>query len=65
MSVQISRPGQLVVLVAEGETGFDSLIGEVTVTGGLWKCFLVIPSVETIFMRKFSDLCWCSLGCKG
>ena len=55
--MQIGRPAQHVVLAAKGKTGFGSLIGEVTVTGGLWKCFVVIPSVKSIFMCKFSDLC--------
>ena len=48
----------LAVSAAEGKTGFGSLKGEVTCTdvGGLLKCFLVIPSVKTIFTCKFSDL---------
>ena len=55
--VQIGRAVQQVVLAAKGITGFGSLIGEVTITVGLCKCFLVIPSVKAIFMCKFSDLC--------
>ena len=54
--MQIGRHVQQVVLAAKGKTGFGSLIGEVTVTGGLWKCFLVIPGVKAIFMCEFSDL---------
>ena len=33
--LQMFRPVQLVVLAAKGKTGFDSLIEEVTLTGGL------------------------------
>ena len=55
--MKIGRPMQQVVLAAKSKTGFGSLIGEATLTGGLWKCFLVLPSVKAIFMCKFSDLC--------
>ena len=40
--LQMFRPVHLVVLAAKGKTGFDSLIEEVTLTGGLSKCFLVL-----------------------
>ena len=41
--LQIFRPAQLVVLAVEGKRGFGSLIEEVTLMGGLWKCLLVSP----------------------
>ena len=61
MIPEMFRHVQLVVLAAEGETGFGSLIEEVTLTGRGGGLSVKMPpdhsSVSKLYLCQFSDLC--------